>query len=359
MTASGETPRREGAGESASSNDHRRHDAGRAYHAPRGTPAAAYTVGVTTSAARPPALEVRGATRRLGTRDVLAGVTCEVAAGALVVLAGANGAGKSSLLRAIGGRLALDAGTIRIAGLDAAEARRAGRLGVVPQDVALDPHLSVRDNLRLWGTLAGVSRGSIDLQIDRGLGVAGLADRGHARVETLSGGMRRRVNLLAGMLHAPALLLLDEPTVGLDRESRRAAYALVDARRQDGTAVLLVTHDLDEAAASADRVVVLHAGRVVADDAPDALVRAQCPAGGAIVVVPEDEVAVLPLADEGFVPALDGQWQRAEGATPTDLRSLDGRLHAAGVRVRELRWQPPSVAVAVATVVARAGGGRA
>ncbi|MFN7978782.1 MAG: ABC transporter ATP-binding protein [Vicinamibacterales bacterium] len=314
---------------------------------------------MTTSAARESALEVRGAVRRLGARNVLAGVSLDVAAGGLVVLAGVNGAGKSSLLRAIGGRLALEAGTIHIAGLDAGAARRAGRLGVVPQDVALDPHLSVRDNLRLWGTLAGVPGGTIDARITDGLARAGLADRGHARVETLSGGMRRRLNLLAGVLHGPGLLLLDEPTVGLDRESRARVYTLLDALRRDGAGVLLVTHDLDEAATSADRVVVLHEGRVVADEPPAALVAAHCPSGGAIVVVPDDGADVTPLTMDGFSQALDGQWQRPEGATPTDLRALDGRLRAAGVRVREVRWQPPSVSGAVAAVVAWASGGRA
>lgn len=311
---------------------------------------------MTTSVSRAPALEVRGAVRRLGARDVLAGVHGEVAAGGLVVLAGANGAGKSSLLRAIGGRLALDAGSIRIAGLDATVARREGRLGVVPQDVALDPHLSVRDNLRLWGTLAGVPGAAIDAMIADGLARAGLADRASARVDTLSGGMRRRVNLLAGVLHAPALLLLDEPTVGLDRESRTRVYALLAELRRKGAGVLLVTHDLDEAAAVADRVMVMHEGRVVADEAPETMVATHCPAGGAIVVALDEATDVSPLATDGFTRTLDGQWQRPEGATPTDLRRLDARLRAAGVRVREIRWQPPSVAVAVATIV---GGGTA
>ncbi len=246
---------------------------------------------------------------------------------------------------------------MRIAGLDAVAARRAGRLGVVPQDLALDPHLSVHENLRLWGALAGVPAAAIEARIADGLARAGLADRAAARVETLSGGMRRRVNLLAGVLHAPALLLLDEPTVGLDRDSRRHVYGLLEALRRDGTGVLLVTHDLDEAAVAADRVVVMHEGRVVADEAPDALVAAHCPPGGAIVLVPDDGADLSPLADDGFTAWLDGQWQRPEGATPTDLRALDRRLHAAGVRVREIRWQPQSLSIAVAALVARVSGG--
>ncbi len=314
---------------------------------------------MTTFAAHAPALEVRGAVRRLGARDVLAGVSCDVAAGALVVLAGPNGAGKSSLLRAIGGRLALDGGTVRIAGLDAGAARLAGRLGVVPQDLALDPHLSVRENLRLWAALAGVRREAVDDRIDRALGRAGLADRATARVETLSGGMRRRIHLLAGVLHAPALLLLDEPTVGLDRESRGRVYALLDDLRREGTGVLLVSHDLDDAAARCDRLVVMHGGRVVADDTAAALVARHCHAGGDIVVVPDDGVDAAALIAHGFTAAPDGAWHRPEDARPTDLRALDAELRAAGAPLREIRWQRPSPSSAVAAIVATASGGAA
>lgn len=314
---------------------------------------------MTTSVVRAPALEVRGAVRRLGARDVLAGVTCDVAAGGLVVLAGVNGAGKSSLLRAIGGRLALDSGSIRIAGLDALAARRAGRLGVVPQDLALDPHLSVHENLRLWGRLAGLPAAAIEARIADGLARAGLADRAGARVETLSGGMRRRVNLLAGVLHAPALLLLDEPTVGLDRDSRGGVYAMLDELRRGGAGVLLVSHDLDEAAARCDRLVVMHGGRVVADDTAAALVARHCHAGGDIVVVPDDGVDTAPLVARGFTAALDGAWHRPEDARATDLRTLDAELRAAGATVREIRWQRPSPSSAVAAIVATASGSAA
>lgn len=312
---------------------------------------------MTIAAGRAPALEVRGAARRLGGRAVLDGVSCAVASGTAVVLAGANGAGKSSLLRAIAGRLALDAGAIRIDGRDAAAARRGGRLGVVPQDLALDPHLSVRENLRLWAALAGVRRGEVDDRIDRALERADLTDRASARVETLSGGMRRRIHLLAGVLHAPSLLLLDEPTVGLDRESRGRVYALLDDLRREGTGVLLVSHDLDEAAARCDRLVVMHGGRVVADDTAAALVAQYCHTGGDIVVVPDDGVDAAPLVARGFAVAPDGAWHRADDARPTDLRTLDAELRAAGAPVREIRWQRPSPSSAVAAIIATASGG--
>ncbi|MEZ5292425.1 MAG: ABC transporter ATP-binding protein [Vicinamibacterales bacterium] len=302
----------------------------------------------------PLALAVRGATRRLGPRLVLDGVDLDVAAGALVVVAGPNGAGKSSLVRAIGGRLALDAGTIAMGGLDGAAARRAGRLGLVPQDIALDPHLSVRDNLRLWGALAGAPRGALDDRIARGLAWAGLTDRAGARPDTLSGGMRRRVNLLAALLHEPAVLVLDEPTVGIDREARVYLHGLLADLCGRGTGVLLATHELDDAAAVATSVTVMQRGRPVASGTVDALVARFCAPGGDVVVTTEGASPAGVFEADGFSPEPGGQWVRPEGATSTDLRALHARLAAAGVAVRDVRWRRPSLDAAVQAALARA-----
>jgi len=329
----------------------------RAYHAvPARRPGEApYTERVPLVSAPPsaPALQVRGATRRLGSRQVLDGVSLDVPAGALVVVAGPNGAGKSSLVRAIGGRLALDAGTITIAGLAATDARRAGRLGLVPQDIALDGHLSVRENLRLWGALAGAPRADLDRRIAQGLAWAGLAERAGARPDALSGGMRRRVNLLAALLHDPRLLVLDEPTVGVDREVRVQFYGLLTELCHRGCGVLMATHELEDAAEVAGRVVVLHRGRVAADGAVDAIVSRYCAPGGDIVVTVDAPESAAALAAEGFTAEAAGQWVRAEGAAATDLRALHARLTAGGVHVRDLRWRRPSLDGAVAAAVAR------
>lgn len=304
-----------------------------------------------------PALDVRGATRRLGARAVLDGVQLTVPAGALVLVAGPNGAGKSSLCRAIGGRLALDAGTIAIAGQAAAAARAGGRLGLVPQDIALDAHLSVRENLRLWGALAGAPRRTLDARIDDALAWAGLAERAGARPDALSGGMRRRVNLLAALLHDPVLLVLDEPTVGVDRDARVQFYGLLADLCRRGAGVLLASHELDDAAAFVSAVIVMHDGRVIADGAVDALVARHCAPGGDVVVSTDESVGAAALEAEGFARAEAGQWSRPEGAAGTDLRALHGRLAEAGIVVRDVRWRRPSLEAAVAAAIGRAKAG--
>ncbi len=325
-----------------------------AYHAPcRCLPwRAGYTEAVSSvDALDRPALEIVGASRRLHARDLLRDVTVTVPRGSLVAVAGPNGAGKSSLMRAIGGRLALDRGTIRIAGREAAVARREGRLGVVPQDVALQPQLSVRENLRLWGVLAGTPAREVAPRIEAGLAWIGLADRAASRVETLSGGMRRRVNLLAGLLHRPALLLLDEPTVGVDKESRARIYAMLRDQCRDGVGVLLATHELDEAGAHCDTVVVLDEGRVVAAGSRAALIAGHGHAGGEIVVVTAGADGDDVLRAEGFVPAGDGEWVGATGSG--DLAGLDRHLAARGVAVAEVRLRRPTLQGVVARVIAR------
>ena len=176
------------------------------------------TVTHSHAGAAVPALSVSDAARRIDARQLLSGASLTVAPGSIVGLLGPNGAGKTSLLRAVAGRLRLDRGDIRIAGLETAAARRQGRLGVVPQDIALYPHMTVRENLGALGRLAGVPGRELPARVDEGLAWARLEDRAGAIVTTLSGGMRRRVNLVAGTLHHPALLLLDEPTVGVDVE---------------------------------------------------------------------------------------------------------------------------------------------
>ena len=305
------------------------------------------------TSARPPddpALEVAGACRRLHERQVLSGVDLVVPRGSLVAVAGPNGAGKSSLMRAIGGRLALDAGSIRIAGAAAGAARRAGRLGVVPQDVALQPLLSVRENLRLWSTLAGTPRGEVGARIDAGLMWVGLADRARSRVDTLSGGMRRRVNLLAGMLHRPALLLLDEPTVGVDADARDRIYALLRELCTQGMGVLLATHELEEAGQHCDTVVVLDAGRVVAAGTRAALLAAHGVHEGEVVVVPVSADASGGLRAEGFTPASDGAWVSAAAAV--DLTTLERRLADRGIAVAEIRLRRPTLSGVVARAIA-------
>ena len=302
--------------------------------------------------ARDLALQVTDATRRLGDRLVLDRVNLAVARGRIVGVAGPNGAGKSSLLRAIGGRLRLDVGAVVIDGRPAVEARRAGRLGVVPQDIALYAHLTVRENLTLWATLGGMPRGHVAQRVSEGVHWAGLADRASARIDTLSGGMRRRVNLVAGILHRPALLLLDEPTVGVDAESRGRLYELLRGLTHGGLGVLIVTHDLQEAADLCDEVALLDQGRVLAQGDVPALVASLCGTQAEVVVMtaPGADAAQV-MTREGFVAASDGEWSRPGDGSAGTLAALERRLAESAVPVTELRLRRPTLGGALAAAL--------
>jgi ABC-2 type transport system ATP-binding protein len=299
-------------------------------------------------------LGVRAATRRLGGRTVLDAVDLVVPRGAVVAVVGPNGAGKTSLMRAIGGRLMLDRGEIEIDGQPAAAARRAGRVGVVPQALALYPHLTVRENLAVLGRLAGVARRDVSERVDAALAWTGLGDRADSPVQTLSGGMQRRVHLVAATLHAPALVLLDEPTVGVDAASRERLHDSLRAMRDRGTGMLLATHDLDEAAAVCEAVVVLTRGRVVAAGSVAALLARAFDGDRELVVTVEPPVRVAVLEAEGFVPATGADWVRPMSGEADGLTAVERRLTAAGVGLAALHLRRPTLAGAVARLVAQA-----
>ena len=220
---------------------------------------------------KPDALTVRDLahTYRGTTVPALAGVSLTVAPGERVALLGPNGSGKTTLFRVVTALLQPDAGTVTVAGADTRTQADAVRrhLGIVFQSVALDGVLTVAENLRVAAALSGVPRAETAARVADALREVGLVDRANERVATLSGGLARRADLARVLLHRPALLLLDEPTVGLDPTARREVWDALDALRASGTAQLVATHLLDEAEAC-DRVVVLDRGRVVADGTP-------------------------------------------------------------------------------------------
>ena len=196
------------------------------------------------------------------------GVSFGVERGQLVGLLGPNGAGKTTTVSMIAGLVTPDQGTVTIDGLvpsgDASPVKR--RLGLVPQDLALFDELSARSNLRLFGALYGLSGPALDEAIASSLTLVGLADRAGDRVKTFSGGMKRRLNLAAGLLHDPDILLLDEPTAGVDPQSRNAIFDNLEQLKSRGKALLYTTHYMEEAERLADRIVIMDHGRVLADD---------------------------------------------------------------------------------------------
>jgi ABC-2 type transport system ATP-binding protein len=293
-----------------------------------------------------PILEVRDVRHAFGARQALRGVSLEVRPHEIYALLGPNGAGKTTLVRTICGRLRPDSGAVRIGGRDPfrdGEAR--ALLGLAPQALALYPQLTVAENLQTFAVLAGLKGGAIAAAVAHAMDVTGTDARARSLVRTLSGGFQRRVNIAAAILASPKLLVLDEPTVGVDLAARDAITEALRRLREDGVGALLVTHDLEQAGRLADRVGFLRDGEKVLEGAPDDLIAASF--GGRMEV----EVDIEPSDAEAA--ALDAEGLR-HGETPgtwtcfsSEGYALAGplaeRLTARGVLVREIRVRRPSL----------------
>jgi ABC-2 type transport system ATP-binding protein len=206
-------------------------------------------------------------TRRFGTRTAVDDVSFTVAPGETYGLLGPNGAGKTTTIRMVCGLLRRDAGDIEVAGRPQSERSTAAKalVGYVPQDVALYPDLTAKENLSFFGRLYRLRGKELEERVAEVLDLVGLADRAGDRVESFSGGMRRRLNIAAGLLHRPTLLVLDEPTVGVDPQSRHAILESVQAFGRSGMAVLYTTHYMEEAQHLCDRIAIMDRGRIVAE----------------------------------------------------------------------------------------------
>jgi lipooligosaccharide transport system ATP-binding protein len=228
-------------------------------------PAAAGTLG----------LSLRGVVKAFGALRAVDGLDLDVRAGSCLGLLGANGAGKSTTMRLLTAQAIADEGEIEVLGLPIPDRSKQARslMGVVPQQDNLDIELTVRQNLQVFARLYRVPRGERAAAVERALEVAQLTGRADTRTDALSGGMRRRLLIARALVHRPRLVLLDEPTVGLDPQVRQELWALIDALRSEGVTVLMSTHYIEEAERLADDVAVMHAGRVIAFGTPGELVR--------------------------------------------------------------------------------------
>ena len=233
-------------------------------------------------------LEIRGLRKTFGSLVAVNDVSFTIAPGEILAVVGPNGAGKTTTVSMISGLFPPDAGEIRIDGRpltgDTDPIKR--RIGLVPQDLALYDELTAQDNLRFFGALYDLTGSALDHAMAAALTLVGLGDRMRDRVKTFSGGMKRRLNLAAGLLHDPDILLLDEPTVGVDPQSRNAIFDNLEQLKERGKALLYTTHYMEEAERLADRLVVIDRGIVVANDTLDGLyARVPVPAGGGRVTL--------------------------------------------------------------------------
>jgi lipooligosaccharide transport system ATP-binding protein len=220
------------------------------------------------------AITLRGAVKRYGTITAVDGLDLDVPEGTCVGLLGPNGAGKSTTMRLLTAQAIADEGELEVLGFTLPRESKAARaeMGVVPQLDNLDTTLTVEQNLLVFTHLYRIPREERRDAIERALGVANLRERRDAKVDELSGGMRRRLLIARALVHRPRLVLLDEPTVGLDPQVRQELWALIDLLRSEGTSILMSTHYIEEAQRLADTVVVMAAGRAVATGPPTALV---------------------------------------------------------------------------------------
>jgi len=219
-------------------------------------------------------LECRGLRRRFGDLVAVDGVGFHIDPGETYGLLGPNGAGKTTTISMVAGLLERDAGEIVVAGepMTTRTIRAKSALGYVPQDLAIYPDLSARENLVFFARLYGMSTSEAKRRSNEVLEVTGLTDRAHDQTKTYSGGMKRRLNIGIGLLHRPKLLILDEPTVGVDPQSRNAILESVEGLSGEGMAVLYTTHYMEEAERLCDRVGIIDHGKLIAEGTRQELV---------------------------------------------------------------------------------------
>ena len=283
----------------------------------------------------PQALHVRGLRKRFGEREVVCGVDLEVAPGECFGLLGPNGAGKTTTLKLCLGLIEPDAGAIELLGEPvpqrAREARR--KVGVVPQFDNLNPDFTVAENLLVYGRYFGMSGAHIAARVPELLEFAGLAGRGDSRINTLSGGMKRRLTLARALVNDPQIVFMDEPTTGLDPQARRNFWELVRDIRALGKTVVLTTHYMEEAYALCDELLIMDHGKVIARGAPQRLLSQHYND----VVVDLPKAALNGRSDWPFAFVENGE--RVE-ITTADVNATIAALLGAGVSLAELKVRP-------------------
>jgi lipooligosaccharide transport system ATP-binding protein len=273
------------------------------------------------------AIELSGVVKRFGPITAVDGLDLDVPAGICLGLLGPNGAGKSTTMRMLTGQAIADEGSLRVLDYDLpAQAKEArAEMGVVPQLDNLDVDVSVQDNLAVFARLYRVK--DVRAAVDRGLQLARLTERRADSVDKLSGGMRRRLLLARGLLHQPRLMLLDEPTVGLDPQIRTQLWSLIDQLRSEGVTILMSTHYIEEAQRLADEVAVMTHGKIIARGRPDELIAKHAGRETAEVYAPPDrlaevrataEAAGLTVRPAGPAIAIVGSERATDGAIPPE-----------------------------------------
>ncbi|MEO8101248.1 MAG: ABC transporter ATP-binding protein [Betaproteobacteria bacterium] len=288
-----------------------------------------------------PAIDVQGVEKRYGNFTALAGISLSVAPGEFFALLGPNGAGKTTLITALAGLTRVNAGSLRVMGHDVVrdyrEARRA--LGIVPQEVVFDPFFSVRETLRFQAGYFGIPRSAaLDTWIDELLANLSLTDKADSNMRQLSGGMKRRVLVAQALVHRPPVIVLDEPTAGVDVELRQTLWSFIRDLNSQGHTILLTTHYLEEAQQLCSRIAMLKQGMIIAMDTTQHLLDAF-------------SERVLRVKLEGELPDLmvqsrskrEGAWHFFEIHDYREVETKLAQLRSAGAQIVNLEVAEPDL----------------
>ena len=289
-------------------------------------------------------LSIDGANKRFRQVTALDGASLELPQGEWLGLLGPNGAGKSTLIGALTGRVRLNAGQVTLfgqpVGPGAHPLRR--RLGLVPQDIALFSKLTARENIQMFSRVCRVEPKEIPARIDWALQWTGLAARADEPIDGFSGGMKCRLNIACGVLHQPEVLLLDEPTVGVDPQSRNHIWEMLHQLHAAGATLLLTTHQLDEAERVCQRIVILDHGKVVTQGTCSQLV-ADTVGSQRRVTLHVKEGSEESLRRLGLSRDADGTWHTAVDEIGDELLKLLADVRKCGVQIQDVRVETPTL----------------
>jgi ABC-2 type transport system ATP-binding protein len=288
-------------------------------------------------------LMVDSMVKRYGDVIAVDGISLELRSGECLGLLGPNGAGKSTLIRAIAGRVIPDSGHVEVFGSPAGSAAARAALGWVPQDLALYPRLTAKENLRAFGSYYGLTGTELAEAVAWSLDWAALQDRAGELTRNLSGGMKRRLNMAAGLIHQPRLVLMDEPTVGVDPQSRNRIFEMIEALRAQGMTIIYTTHYMEEAERLCDRIAIVDHGRIIALDTKEALVRGAFASRSQVIARLEGGAAKVSewVAQRGG--RLVDSTAEFTIERPTEIASLLEGASAAGLELVDLSLRRPNL----------------
>ena len=294
-------------------------------------------------------VEVRDLSKRFGDLVAVDGVSFSIEQGEIYGLLGPNGAGKTTTISMISCLLTPNEGSITVDGHTAAADARAVKaaLGVVPQEIALYPTLTAAENLAFWGRMYGLGGAELKHAVDAALELAGLEDRAKERIETYSGGMKRRINIAAGVLHTPKVLLMDEPTVGIDPQSRNHILETVKRLNSSGMTVLYTSHYMEEVEYLCDRIAIMDHGKIIAEGTLNEL--RDVVGGMDVVTVKVDGLADETLETARGIPGIeqldrtDDELQALTRSSGSILGALVSTLESAGAHVTSVSVREPDL----------------